>query len=178
MTERELIEGCLRGNPQCERALFDRYAGRMMSVCLRYAKEHSEAEDILQEGFIKVYANLKSFRHEGSFEGWVRRIMVTSALKYLRKARPTQELSVIEEFRESPDLPDVIAHLGEQEIMKLVCNLPDGYRAVFNLYVIEGYKHQEIADMLSIEESTSRSQLVKARKWLQEKVLAITRVAL
>ncbi len=149
-----------------------------MSVCLRYAKEYSEAEDILQEGFIKVYANLKSFRHEGSFEGWVRRIMVTSALKYLRKARPTQEITAAEEYRESSDLPDAIAHLGEQEIIKLISNLPDGYRAVFNLYVIEGYKHQEIANLLSIEESTSRSQLVKARKWLQEKVLAITRVAL
>lgn len=173
-----MIEGCLRGDPHCERALFDRYAGRMMSVCLRYARETEEAEDILQEGFIKVFSHLKGFRHEGSFEGWIRRIMVTSALKYLRKARPTQELSVIEEFRESSDLPDVIGHLGEQEIHRLIRDLPDGYRAVFNLYVIEGYKHQEIAELLSIEESTSRSQLVKARKWLQEKVLAITRVAL
>lgn len=85
---------------------------------------------------------------------------------------------MVEEFRESTDLPDVIGHLGEQEIHRLIRDLPDGYRAVFNLYVIEGYKHQEIAELLSIEESTSRSQLVKARKWLQEKVLAITRVAL
>lgn len=178
MTERELIEGCLRGKAHCEKALFDRFAGKMMAICLRYAPDHSEAEDILQDGFVKVFENLKSFRFEGSLEGWVRRIMVTTALKYLRKIKPMQELSVTDDFKESPDVPDAITQLSEAEIIKLISQLPQGYRIVFNMYVIEGYKHHEIAELLSIEESTSRSQLVKARKWLQEKLLRLAKVSL
>lgn len=177
MTERELIEGCLRGKAHCEKALFDRYAGKMMAVCLRYAPDTADAEDILQEGFIKVFENLRSFRFEGSLEGWIRRVVVTTALKHLRRARPVQELSAAEDFNESPDVPDIITQLGEQEIIRLIGELPQGYRMVFNLYVIEGYRHQEIAELLAIEESTSRSQLVKARKWLQDKLLSLSRVS-
>jgi RNA polymerase sigma factor (sigma-70 family) len=177
LTERELIEGCLRGKKHCEKALFDRFAGKMMAICMRYAPDPADAEDILQESFIRVFEHLPSFRHEGSLEGWIRRIVVTSALKHLRRAKPTQELTVQEDFKESSDVPDAITQLGEQEILRLIGELPHGYRMVFNLFVIEGYRHHEIAELLAIEESTSRSQLVKARKWLQEKLLGLTRLS-
>ncbi len=177
MTDKELIEGCLRGKTQYEKALFDRFSGKMMAVCLRYATDSSEAEDILQEGFVKVFEHLRSFRHEGSLEGWIRRIVVTTALKHLRRNKPTQEITAAEDFHESPDVPDAITQLGEQDIIRLIGQLPQGCRMVFNLYVIEGYRHNEIADLLAIEESTSRSQLVKARKWLQDKLLSLTRLS-
>lgn len=149
----------------------------MMAVCLRYAPDEATAEDMLQEGFIRVFEHLPSFRHEGSLEGWIRRIVVTTALKQLRKAKPTQELTVQEDFKESSDVPDAITQLSEQEIIRLIGELPQGYRMVFNLFVLEGYRHHEIAELLAIEESTSRSQLVKARKWLQEKILRLTRLS-
>jgi RNA polymerase sigma factor (sigma-70 family) len=149
-----------------------------MALCMRYAQDRAEAEDMLQEGWIRVFDNIKSFRFQGSLEGWIRKVMVTTALKQLRKAKPTEELNFSHDFEESPELPDAIAHLQEQEIIRHIEGLPEGYRIVFNLYVIEGYRHTEIAELLGIEESTSRSQLVKARKWLQEKILAATRTIL
>lgn len=176
MTDRELIEGCLKGLSHCEKALFDRFAGKMMALCLRYADSQAEAEDMMQDAFIKVFENLKGFRFDGSLEGWVRRIVVTTALRHIQRHRNIQDISVAEEFRESPDVPDAITQMGEQEILRLISELPHGYRLVFNLHVIEGYRHHEIAELLGIEESTSRSQLVKARKWLQDKFLSTSRL--
>lgn len=146
-----------------------------MALCMRYAQNRDDAEDMLQEGWIRVFDNLKSFRHQGSLEGWIRKVMVTTALRHLRKAKPTEELTFTHDFEESPEIPDALAQLNEQEIIVLIETLPAGYRMVFNLFVIEGYRHTEIANLLGIEESTSRSQLVKARKWLQEKILGATR---
>ena len=172
MTEMELIKGCIQEKKACQRELFARFSGKMMSVCMRYARNRAEAEDILQEGFIRVFDNISKFRFQGSFEGWVRRIMVNSALKFYSKKAFKQEFPGIESYHEQSTDPVIYSQLSEQELLNMVAELPDGYRLVFNLYIIEGYSHKEIGKMLKIGESTSRSQLTKARKMLQQKVLA------
>lgn len=178
MTEHELIKGCIRKDADCQRRLFELYAGKMMTVCLRYATDSAEAEDMLQEGFIRVFSYIHQFKFEGSFEGWVRRIVVNSALKALQKKK-----IVFSEIKEqqsnsiaSPE-PYAYVNLGEEELLKLINALPEGYRIVFNLNVIEGYSHEEIAQMLKIQASTSRSQLVKARKMLQNQILQLQKIA-
>lgn len=139
----------------------------MYAVCLRYARHQEEAQDLLQEGFIRVFEKLPSFRMEGSLEGWIRRIMVHTAINHFRRKAYQQERVGMEHIPEVPVAPNAVNKLGEQELLALVAGLPDGYRHVFNLYAIEGYDHAEIAGMLGCGESTSRSQLAKARKMLQ-----------
>lgn len=178
LNEQELIRGCLRGNVQCQRALYEQFAGKMYGVCLRYARNTSDAADILQEGFVKVYTKLGQFGHQGSFEGWIRRIMVNTALRAYQKQRFEQESFGYERLPESPVDPDAISALSEAELLSLIRELPDGYRAVFNLVAIEGFSHAEAADMLGIQESTSRSQLTKARRWLCDQVERVNRVAM
>ncbi|NRB52906.1 MAG: sigma-70 family RNA polymerase sigma factor [Saprospiraceae bacterium] len=177
MTERELIEGCMREDRKCQQEVFRRYASKMMGVCLRYARHQMEAEDLLQDAFIKVYNNISKFEYKGSFEGWIRRIVVNTALKNYSKKSFTYEQIGVEEQPESSAPPEVYAHLHEEELLKLVADLPDGYRVVFNLYAIEGYSHKEISEMLGCQESTSRSQLVKARKLLQSQILKLQKIA-
>lgn len=177
MSEHELIRGCLRGSVQCQRALYEQFAGKMYGVCLRYARNSSDAADILQEGFLKVYSKLDQFQHQGSFEGWIRRIMVNTALRAYQKQRYEQETFGYENLPESPVDPDAISALSEAELLSVIRGLPDGYRAVFNLVAIEGFSHAEAADMLGIQESTSRSQLTKARRWLGEQIELINRIA-
>jgi len=152
-------------------------AGKMFTVCLRYANDSMEAEDILQDGFIRVFNNLHQFKFEGSFEGWVRRVIVNCALKRLQKKRVV--FSEIKEYENNNTKvePYAFSHLGEDDLMKLINNLPDGYRIVFNLNVIEGYSHEEIGQILNIQASTSRSQLVKARKMLQQQILELQKIA-
>lgn len=178
MTDKELIKGCIRENRQAQQMLFQKYAGKMLVVCMRYARHHAEAEDILQDGFIKVFDNISRFRMEGSFEGWIRRIMVNTALKNFRKSSFKKEQIGIETYQEDSSEPEIYSQLSEEELLKIINTLPDGYRIVFNLYVIEGYSHKEIGQLLSIQESTSRSQLVKARKLLQKKILSIFKSAI
>ncbi len=177
MTEFEIIDGCIRQNMNCQRMLFEQYAGKFMTVCRRYANDEMEAEDMLQEGFVRIFNNIHQFKFEGSFEGWMRRIVVNVALKSLQK----KKLKFGEIKDNSADSPSIQAYaynnLGEEEILKLINRLPDGYRIVFNLAVIEGYSHEEIARMLNIQPSTSRSQLVKARKMLQSQILEIQKIA-
>ncbi len=127
-----------------------------------------EAEDILQDALIKVFKNIEKFKFEGSFEGWVRRIVVNTALKNYKKSSVQKEQIGLESYQEGSMEPKAIANLGEEELMNLIAQMPDGYRIVFNLYIVEGYSHKEIAERLEIKESTSRSQLVKARRLLQE----------
>ncbi len=170
MSEHELIRGCLRGSAQCQRELYERFAGKMFAVCLRYARTREDAADILQDGFMKVFAKLEQFQFQGSFEGWVRRVMVNTALRAYQKQRYDFELTGFERLPETPVDPDAVALLSEAELLNLVRNLPDGYRAVFNLVAIEGYSHAEAADLLGIQESTSRSQLTKARRYLEIEV--------
>ncbi len=167
MTEEELVKGCKNEDRHCQRIVFERYAGKMMTVSLRYARHRLEAEDILQESFIKVFNNIRSFKSEGSFEGWIRRIVVNTALREIQKSSFKNELLGTLNVPEIIEEPKAISNLSELEILKLISFLPDGYRTVFNLYVFEDFSHREIANQLGIEESTSRSQLTKARQMLQ-----------
>jgi RNA polymerase sigma-70 factor, ECF subfamily len=145
----------------------------MFTVCLRYGKDRHEAEDILQEGFIKVFSSLHQFRNEGSLEGWVRRVMVTTALQRLRSRTPLHAVLPVEASHSS-DIPGaemIESRLSTKELLLLVQSLPPVYRSVFNLYVFEGYRHKEIAAMLGVSENTSKSNLYDARQWLKEKIL-------
>lgn len=178
LDEYELIRGCLRGSAQCQRDLYERFAGKMYAVCLRYARSREDAADILQEGFLKVFTKLGQFQFQGSFEGWVRRVMVNTALRAYQKQRFEFEQTGYERLPEMPVDPDAMGMLSEAELLNLVRQLPDGYRAVFNLVAIEGYSHAEAATLLGIQESTSRSQLTKARRHLEVEVGKLERILL
>jgi RNA polymerase sigma-70 factor (ECF subfamily) len=170
LSETDLIHGCLRGSAQCQRLLYDRFSAKMYAVCLRYARTPSDAADILQEGFVKVFCKLNQFQFQGSFEGWIRRIMVNTALRSYQRQRFELEKTGFEQLPDVAIAPDAISSLSEAELIRLIQALPEGYRVVFNLVAIEGYAHAEVADMLGIQESTSRSQLTKARRWLCEQL--------
>jgi RNA polymerase sigma-70 factor (ECF subfamily) len=156
--------------------LYERYAGKMYAVCLRYARSSADAADMLQEGFVKVFTKLDQFQFQGSFEGWIRRIMVNTALRTYQRQRFEQETTGYEHLPELPVEPDAVAQLSEAELLNLIGKLPDGYRVVFNLVAIEGFSHAEAAEMLGIQESTSRSQLTKARRWLIEQLTLLHNV--
>ena len=149
----------------------------MFSVCVRYTRHEMEAEDVLQDAFIKIFDNIGKFEFKGSFEGWIRRIVVNTALKNYSKKSFKQEQIGLENHPELPMEPDIYKHLEEEALLGIIAKLPEGYRLVFNLYAIEGYSHKEIADMLGIQESTSRSQLVKARKMLQSMIIDLQKIA-
>lgn len=150
--------------------LYRRFSPKMYAVCLRYAGNAEEAEDILQEGFIKVFKKLNSFRSEGSFEGWVRRIFVNTAIEHFRRKRYLMPVTEKEENTIEGKYLSVLDDLAARDIMMLVQDLSPGYRTVFNLYVVEGYTHKEIADMMGISEGTSKSQLSRAKVILQDMV--------
>ena len=177
LTEKQLIEGCIKQDRCCQKQLFERYSSKMLGVLRRYARHEMEAEDMMQDGFLKVYKYINTFKGSGSFEGWIRRIMINIALKNCNKSSYKKEHFGIENYPEESYNPSIFSKLGVDELMKLVSELPDGYRTVFNLYVVDGYSHSEIADMLEIGESTSRSQLVKARRILQQKVIELAKIA-
>ena len=171
MTEKELIDNCRKYNPQAQRALYDSYARKMMAVCLRYCRDRDTAQDLLQDGFIKVFTAIDTYSGNGSFEGWVRRIFVNTALEYLRRNDILRETVDIDDTEPMQEIDySTIERLSAAELMELVQELPAGFRTVFNLFVIEGYNHKEIGDMLGITESTSRSQLSRAKKWLQKRI--------
>lgn len=169
MLESELIAGCQQADSKAQKALYERYASQMYGVCLRYLKNTMDAEEALLNGFMKIYQHIDRFEGKGSFEGWIRRIMVNEALGFLRKKEP-MHLAIDDSFGCISDGPNPDQALGESELMELLHKLPAGYRAVFNLYAIEGYSHKEIADMLGISEGTSKSQLSKARAMLQRRL--------
>jgi RNA polymerase sigma-70 factor (ECF subfamily) len=168
MDEKKLIQACIDENRSSQKALYERFSAKMYYVCLRYARHELEAQDMLQDGFIKVFDNISKFKHNGSFEGWIRRIMVNTSLNYCRKSSFKNEQIGIEDYQDKVVDSKAVSNLSEQELLKLIQTLPDGYRMVFNLYVIEGYSHKEIGELLNTTESTSRSQLAKARKWMQK----------
>jgi RNA polymerase sigma factor (sigma-70 family) len=168
--EADLIEGCIRGDRKMQYELYERFAPKMYGVCLRYASNNEEAEDILQEGFIKVFKKIGSFRSEGSFEGWMRRIFVNTAIEHFRRKTYTQPITETEENTVEGKYLSVLDALAEKDIVQLVQQLSPGYRTVFNMYVIEGYSHKQIADELGISEGTSKSQLSRAKQILQELV--------
>ena len=148
--------------------LYRRFSPRMYAVCLRYAGNSEEAEDILQEGFIKIFKKLGSFRSEGSFEGWIRRIFVNTAIEHFRRKRYLQPVTEKEENTLEGSYLSVLDNLAERDILELIQQLSPGYRTVFNMYVVEGYTHKEIGDMLGISEGTSKSQLSRAKVILQQ----------
>lgn len=168
--ESDLIEGCINGNRKMQRELYERFAPKMYGVCLRYAGNAEEAEDILQEGFIKVFKKIGSFRKEGSFEGWVRRIFVNTAIEHFRRKIYLQPITEQEEHSIEGKYLSVLDKLAEKDIIQLVQQLSPGYRTVFNMYVVEGYTHKQIAEALGISEGTSKSQLSRAKIILQELV--------
>jgi len=178
MTEADLniIEGCISGKRSAQSKLYNRYAPVLLSICMRYARSKVEAEDILQEGFIKIYANIAGFRREGSFEGWLKRIIVNTAITHNKQSLKHHFHADIEEIDETniknedqlEELP--LVKIPQATLMGLIQKLPEGYKTVFNLYVFEQYTHQEIADVLSVSVNTSKSQLMKARRTLVAKI--------
>ncbi|MCB0738196.1 MAG: RNA polymerase sigma factor [Bacteroidetes bacterium] len=165
--QKELIEGCIDGRRKAQYQLYQNYSGKMMGVCMRYSKDEAEAEDILQDGFVKVFTNIHKYRPIGSFDGWIRRIFVNTAIEYYR-SRKKFLLSDIE--LENADIAfseSVVDKMAAEEIIGLFAEMPDGYRMVFNMYAVEGYSHKEIADELGISIGTSKSQYSRARTYLQ-----------
>ena len=179
MTEEQLIKACIKEDAACQKEVFNRFSGRMLGVCQRYARNAADAEDILQDAFIKVFDKMHQLKFEGSFEGWIRKIVVNTALKKYTLTRYSKEISGYEmKDRDEGTLdPSVYSHLTQKDLMVLINSLPDGYRVVFNLYVIEGYQHDEIAEILGIQPGTSRSQLVKARMMLQRQITQLQKIA-
>jgi RNA polymerase sigma factor (sigma-70 family) len=167
LTEQEIIKGCIQKKAATQRILFEQYAGRMMGLCLRYAKDQQQAQDILQLGFIKIFDYIHQYKGTGNFEGWMKRVFVSIATRELSKRKISFDELDTTETAAAFETPAVLSKISEDEIHQLIRKLPDGYRVVFNLFVIEGYTHEEIARMLSIQQSTSRTQLLKARKMLQ-----------
>ena len=165
-----IISECIAGNQKAMARLYHLFAPKMFGVCLRYARDAAEAEDTMQEGFIKVFTNLKTFRNEGSLEGWSRRIMINISIEKIRKLQfmyPVEDVSIYDSVNFSDD---VIAKIAADDLMKLIQELPPRYRLVFNLYVMEGMSHQEIAREMEITQGTSKSNLARAREILKKKV--------
>jgi RNA polymerase sigma factor (sigma-70 family) len=168
---KNIINGCASGNVRDQERLYRMFAPKMFGVCLRYARDRNEAEDNLQDGFVKVFSNIKSFRYEGSFEGWMRRIMVNVSLEKYRKQHlltPLEEMGKFE-IQTVPD--DILAKIGAEELLMLIQQLPPRYRMVFNLFVMEGMSHEEISKAMDISVGTSKSNLSRARDILKRRVM-------
>ncbi len=171
MNEEEMLQGCKAHREQAQKLLFDRHVNLMMGVCLRYADSYEEAQDIVQDGFVKVFSKINSFTGSGSLEGWIKRIMVNTALDHLRKIKNERfNLNVDDVSFLLKEDQKIEGQLHEEDLMQLVKQLPTGYRTVFNLYAIEGYSHKEIAAELEISENTSKSQYSRARSLLQKRL--------
>lgn len=167
-TEDELIKGCLSRDRSAQKRLYDTYSSKMYSICYRYVRDPAEAEDILIVAFTRIFEKISQFKSEGSFEGWIKRIMVNEALTHLRRNRSMYLETDLEQVDREPDYDKLQDHLEEEDLLKMIQELPTGYRIVFNLYAIEGYSHKEIANQLGISENTSKSQLSRARTYLQK----------
>ncbi len=172
MTEQELIQACKLGNRRAQRNMYERYAAKMFGVCRRYIKNEADVEEVLLTGFYKVFSKLEQFQERGNFEAWIRRIMVNESLMFLRKNKKDRYLYVeVDTQSHLTDHQTADQKVAADDILSLLDHLPPGYRSIFNLYAIEGYKHREIAEMLGISINTSKSQLIKARKMLQKLLL-------
>jgi RNA polymerase sigma-70 factor (ECF subfamily) len=171
LTEESLADGCRRRDQRTQRMLYEKFAPAMYPLCLRYVKEKSEAEDVMISGFMRAFDKIDSYSGKGSLGGWIRKIMVNQALGHLRKNKNMHLHLSTDAADYQPDLAVSTNHLEAEDLMTLVCDLPLGYRTVFNLYAIEGYSHREISELLGISENTSKSQLSRARGLLQKQVL-------
>ena len=170
-TEKRIIEGCRKLKPPFQKELVLRYSGMLMTVSRRYTSDTESAKDILQEALIKILKSIPEYEERGSFEAWMKRIVINTALKYFNKSCFKNEVYKLDDMNETAVVPDIYAKLDAEELIKLINQLPEGFREVFNLNVIEGYSHKEIGEMLGIRESTSRSQLARARAILKKSLL-------
>lgn len=169
MTDEQIIKGCQQKEAKAQRALFEKYASTMLGICIRYMKAQQEAEDVLQDGFIKVFEKFDKYSSEGSLEGWIKRIMINTALDQLRKNKKTDHhLDVDEVSYLLPKDSMIVEQLSADNLLKILSTIPEGYRVVFNLYAIEGYSHKEIAEQLGITENTSKSQYSRAKAHLRK----------
>lgn len=169
MTEEQLVKACISGNASAQKEFYDLFAKKMMGVCLRYTNNYEEAQDVLQDGFIKVFNKLSKFVNKGSLEGWVRRIMVNTALDHYRKNKKFKkdvEIDAVSFKLEKQEY--IVESINAQDLLKIIQTIPEGYRVVFNLFAIEGYSHKEIAEQLGVTESTSKSQFSRAKKMLRK----------
>ena len=166
----DIIKGCLQNNAAMQKMLYDKYSAKMYGIALRYTHDQEEAKDILQDGFVKVFQNLGKFKGTGAFEGWLRRIFVNTAIEHYRKKNDTYEIKEAHEEGITDRDLTALDKLAADDIVKMISELPNGYRTVFNLFDVEGYAHKEIAEMLKISEGTSKSQFARAKAWLQEKI--------
>ena len=170
--EKRIIEGCIKNDKRWQKALYDSYASVLLSIAIRYAYSRDDAEDILQDSFCKIYSNIEQFKGTGSFEGWLKRIVVNTALTHYKKNEKHYHNIDVNDFA---DVIPGSSHIAEtdfqmSELLKIINSLPKGYRMVFNLYAIEGYKHKEIAEIMGIDENTSKSQFSRAKKIVRERL--------
>lgn len=171
-TESELIAACQKQERKAQREIYERYSPRMFLVCLRYVSDREKAKDLLQDGFVTVFSKIGSYNGDGSFEGWMRKVFVNTALMELRKKDVLRDTQDVTELRtNAPFTDNVLEKIEGKEILNLISQMPSGFKTVFNLSVFDGFSHLEIAKMLGITEGASRSQLSRARVWLQEKIL-------
>ncbi len=171
MEESALVKKCLKGDARAQRALFEKFAPKMLGVCMRYAKNTEQAEDVLQDGFVKVFTKLSNYSGNGSLEGWIRRIIVNTALDEIRRNVKFKDNVNVDDVDYKLELNNhIVEGLAAEDLMKIVNDLPDGYRVVFNMFAIEGYSHKEIAVQLNISENTSKSQYSRARAYLKVKL--------
>ena len=175
--DQQLIESCIKGDRASQKVVYDRLASHMLPLCMRYVGDREQAMDVLQDGFVTLFTQLRQYKGDGSFEGWARKIFVNTALMSLRKKdalKMSEDLDTVRGMK--AETPSQSQNIGYKELMKLVMQLPSGFRTVFNMSVIEGYSHKEIGDILGISESTSRTQLSRARTWLQQKIKELENV--
>jgi RNA polymerase sigma factor (sigma-70 family) len=175
-SELDMIEGCKKGDRHAQKLLYDRFSGKMYALCCRYVKDKMEAEDVLLTAFTKILDRINQYKNEGSFEGWIRRVMVNESLSYLRKNKSMYVETDIEVVDKEPNYEKLENHLEAQDLLNLISELPSGYRIVFNMFAIDGYSHKEIGEQLGINENTSKSQLSRARSVLQKRLLELDNI--
>ncbi|WKN29854.1 RNA polymerase sigma factor [Porifericola rhodea] len=168
--EKALVSGCAKGERAMQKELYDRFSGQMLAVCIRYCKSREDAEDILQEAFVKVFNNIESFRKESTLGYWIKRIVINTALNYHRKSVYLYPHFDIEDMHDIGDDDVTVSNHNYKDLLKLLQTLPQGCQVIFNLYAIEGYKHKEIAEMLNISEGTSKSQYARAKSLIKEMI--------
>jgi RNA polymerase sigma factor (sigma-70 family) len=173
--QKDILAGCIQGRSSAQRKLYDAYSRMLLGVCNRYAASIEEAEDIMQEGFVKIFLHIREFKGDGSLVAWMRRIMINTAITHYHKMRKHRYHDDLDDVRESSfeDSDWSEADFTREELYSIIHRMPDGYRMVFNLYAVEGYKHREIAEILEIDENTSKSQYSRARRWLQERLIKL-----
>jgi RNA polymerase sigma-70 factor (ECF subfamily) len=174
--EQQILEGCLKNDRRAQKALYDKYSSKFLGMCLRYAKDRQEAEDTLQEGFLKIYGRISQFSGLGSFEGWMKRIIINTAITNYRQNLKHYYQSQIDDIYETDIEESTLdSDYTLEELLKTIQQLPPGYRMIFNMFAIEGFQHKEIAEMLDIDVTTSKSQYSRARRLLQTKLLELNK---